>query len=375
MDNREKETIMIVDDEDAVRAFLRRVLASKGYHCLEAHSGEEAIDKLKNNRVELVLLDIKMPGKSGLDILSDITGEYPDTAVVMASSITEVQTAINCIKHGAYDYLTKPFEIEEVLLNIDRALERRRLELDNRDYRQHLKRKIDDQTQKIRTGFINAITSLVYALEAIDSYTTGHSRRVAELGIVIAEKLGLSKEDTNRIWTAGLVHDIGKIGISDALLNTFGIISDEEYKQVVFHAEISERILKPIVEDPEVLRIIRHHHEHCDGSGFPDGLAGEAIPPGSRIIAVADAYLTLRGGFDVIGQNLARAIGIHSEVYSNKTDTYNNALSHEKALFEIKRASGIRFDPAIVEIFLNLSWPALSNKLDLSGQNPVQQHR
>ncbi|MDD4985556.1 MAG: response regulator, partial [Dehalococcoidales bacterium] len=159
-----KETILIIDDEEAIRKLLERKLVSMGYRCREAGSAAQAIDELQAGAVALVLLDIKMPGKSGVQLLPEIKAAYPDTVVIMATAITDTDIAVYCMKHGAYDYVTKPFNLGGVALSVERALERKRLEMENRDYQQHLEERVSQQAEKIRRSFLNSITALAYAL-------------------------------------------------------------------------------------------------------------------------------------------------------------------------------------------------------------------
>ncbi len=220
-----QETILIVDDEAAIRRFLHRRLAREGYWCEEAGSGDEALNKIISNPVELVILDIKMPGKSGIELLPEIRAGYPDTAVIMATAITDTNTAIQCMKQGAYDYITKPFNLDEVVLSVGRALGKRRLELENRDYQQHLEQKVKEQTERIREIFLGAIESLVFALEAKDSYTAGHSRRVAEIAAATGRALGLSESEIEDLRWGSLLHDIGKIAVDQSIQNIPGSLT------------------------------------------------------------------------------------------------------------------------------------------------------
>jgi putative two-component system response regulator len=324
-------TILITDDEMAIRRLLQQRLASEGYQCLEAGSANRALYELQNNRVALVILDIKMPGKSGVQLLPEIRAGYPDVVVVMATAITDTSTAIHCMKLGAYDYITKPFNLEEVALSVDKALEKRRLQLENRDYQQHLEQKVEEQAKKIRSAFFNAITALAYALEAKDSYTSGHSQRVSEISVAIARELGLPQENINKIELAGRVHDVGKIGVRESVLNKPSQLTDEEFQHVKYHPEAGERILAPIVEDREILQIVRHHHERYNGAGYPDGLSGDEIPLGARILAVADSY---------------------DAMISERP--YRGAMSVETACAEIEWGRNIQFDPEVAGAFLRI---------------------
>jgi putative two-component system response regulator len=235
------------------------------------------------------------------------------------------------MKEGAYDYITKPFNLEEVSLGVERALEKRRLELENRDYQQHLEEKVEAQSKKIRAAFFNAVTALAYALEAKDVYTSGHSQRVTEISVAIAEEMGLSKEDIRKIRLAGLVHDIGKIGVQETVLNKPGSLSEEELKHVRLHSETGERILVPIVDDEDILKAVRHHHERYDGWGYPDGLREEQIPLLARIIAVADS-------FDAM----------------TSERSYRKAMTKEEACAEIEHCRGTQFDPEAADAFLRV---------------------
>ncbi len=163
-----QEKILIVDDEEPIRKLLDQKLSGEGYQCRQADSAEQALERLKDNAVGLVILDIKMSDKSGVELLPEIKASYPDTAVVMATATNDINIAIQCMKHGAYDYITKPFNLDEVILSAGRALEKRRLELEIKEYRQHLEEKVEEQAKKIRASLLSTITALAYALEAKD---------------------------------------------------------------------------------------------------------------------------------------------------------------------------------------------------------------
>jgi putative nucleotidyltransferase with HDIG domain len=281
--------------------------------------------------VQLVILDIKMPGDSGLELLAEIRAAHPDIAVIMATAVIDISTAVECLKQGAYDYITKPFNLDEVVLSIERALERRRLEQENRDYQLHLEQKVSQQAQKIRAAFLNAITALVYALEAKDKYTSGHSQRVADISVAIAAELGLSKPEIEQIRLAGLIHDIGKIGVREAVLNKPGKVTTKEYQHILSHSDIGAHILTPIVEDDAILRAVRHHHERYDGTGYPDGLSGEEIPLAARILAVADSYDAIISG-----------------------RPYRAAQGIQTACDEIEQNRASQFDSKVVDAFLRI---------------------
>ena len=327
--NRKQEGVLIVDDEESIRRLLRRKLSSKGYHCDEAFNAEQALDKLRNDAFSLVILDINMPGKSGIKLLPEIKSSYPDTAVVMATATTDTNIAIQCMKQGAYDYITKPLNLDGVAFSVDRALEKRRLELENKEYQQRLEEKVAEQAKKIRTTFLGAVTALAFALEAKDKHTSGHSVRVADISAAIAEEMGLSPDSIKKIKLAALVHDIGKIGTREVILNKPAALTDEEFDHIRKHSEIGEHILAPIAEDDEILKIVRNHHGWYDGTGYPDHTKGDQIPLGARILAVADAYEAM-----------------------TSARPYRGATSDEAACIEIERGKGTQFDPDVADAFL-----------------------
>ena len=324
-----QETILIVDDEELIRKLLHQKLSDEGYHCERAGSAEQALDKLQDNSFELVILDIKMPGKSGIELLPEIKANYPDIAVIMSTAITDTNVAIQCMKQGAYDYLNKPFSLDEVILSVYRALEKRRLVIENREYQRHLEQKVEAQASRIRASFLSAVTALVYALEAKDEYTSGHSQRVAEVSVAIARELGLQRDNIEKIRLAGLIHDIGKIGMRESILNKPAGLTEEEFQHIKYHPEIGERILNPIVDDEEILMMVRHHHERYDGNGYPDRLSGEQIPLGARILTVADSYDAM-----------------------TSERPYRKAMSVEFACAEVERFKGTQFDPRVADAFL-----------------------
>ncbi|MFC2071835.1 HD domain-containing phosphohydrolase [Chloroflexota bacterium] len=324
-----KPCILIVDDEKGIRRFLVQKLSGEGYQCQEAGSALQAVDKLKNNDVGLVILDIMMPGKSGIELLPEIKASYPDTAVVMATANVDINIAIQCMKQGAYDYITKPFNFDEVFISVGRALEKRRLELENREYKHHLEDKVAEQAERIRAAFLSAITALAYALEAKDKYTSGHSQRVADIAVAVAKEMRLPQKIIDRVKLAGLLHDIGKIGVRESVLSKSGGLTDKEFQHIQKHPEIGEHILAPIADDEEILRLVRGHHERYDGSGYPDQLKDTQILLAARILAVSDAYEAM-----------------------TSERPYRKAMGDKAASAEIERGRGTQFDPEVADAFL-----------------------
>ncbi|HEX7364992.1 MAG TPA: HD domain-containing phosphohydrolase [Dehalococcoidia bacterium] len=348
MSKKEKANILIVDDEMRVREILSRKLTDDGFNCVTAADGNTALKMLKADSVELVLLDIMMPGKAGPEVLREIKAKYPDTAVIMVTAIADVQTAIGLMRMGAYDYIIKPVELNVLTVSLDRALEKRKLVIENRDYQQHLEQRVEEQTKKIRQSFLNSTTSLAYALEAKDKYTHGHSERVTEIAVAVAREMDAPKYIAEKIKLAGLLHDVGKIGISEMILNKPGKLTDDEFELVKAHCEVGERILSPIIEDREILEMVRHHHERFDGRGYPDGLSGEQMTKGLDIIVVTDAYSR------VLSQG-AMALAV-ADAYDAMTSDrpYRPAMLPEEAYAELIRGRGKQFAPVIVDTFISL---------------------
>lgn len=323
------ERILIVDDLASMRRIIYRKLTDEGYQCSTAADGDIALAMLLEHQFSLVLLDITMPKKSGIEVLREVVDRYTDTAVIMITATADAQTAIDLMKLGAYDYIVKPVDINKLIVRVRRALDKRRSVLENKSYQLFLEDKDREQTTKIHQSFMNSTTSLALALEARDKYTIGHSQRVSKIALLIAQQLCIPREQAEKIELAGLLHDIGKIGINESVLMKQGNLTYEEYSHISAHSAIGERILRPVIDDEEILGIVRHHHERYDGKGYPDGLSGNQIPLGARILAVADSYDAMRSD-----------------------RPYRRALSIQSVLAELKRQASTQFDPVIVEAFV-----------------------
>ena len=328
----QQEILLIIDDEATIRKLLRQKLSGEGYQCEEANSAEQALNvlnMLEASPIALVILDIKMPGKSGIELLPEIKSGYPDTAVIMATAVNDINVAVQCLKQGADDYICKPFNLEEVSLAVQRALERRHLQLEIREYQQYLEERIEEQTGEIRKLFLAAIEALVSALEAKDKYTGGHSRRVTEIALALGNELGLSSQDMEDLRLGSLLHDIGKIAVEQVIQNKPGKLTREEYEHIMTHVHIGAEIVRPVVSK-KITEMIEHHHDHYDGSGLHQVVAGDDIPLAARILAVADAF---------------------DAMISDRP--YRSAMSITDIVEEIKRCAGTQFDPIVVAAFLN----------------------
>jgi putative nucleotidyltransferase with HDIG domain len=333
-----ERSILVVDDERAVNSIVARYLTQMGYSCATAESGQEALEILKNHRCAVALCDIRMPGMDGIELLRRIKEYDDDVQVVMLTAVDSRETAVEAIREGAYDYVVKPFHLEEVLIGVQRAQENRRLIVESRGYQRNLERKVKERTrelaeknEELQRLFISAIESIVLTLQAKDGYTEGHSRRVSAHATAIARKLGLTEDEVEDIRLAALLHDIGKVGTSDTILNKPGQLSEEEGAHIRSHPLIAASILEPITPLEGCIPYIRHVHEAYDGSGYPYGLKGEEIPLGARIVAVADV-------FDAM----------------TSPRPYRPALEPRSVLDHLTAEAGRQFDPAIVEVFLEV---------------------
>jgi len=323
-------SILVVEDEPSVREILTWRLMEEGYNCQPAPNALNALDCFQNGqKFDLMMSDIRMPGMSGIDLLKKVRALDPDLAVIMVTAVSDMSIAIETLKMGASDYITKPFNLDEVCIAVERALEKRNLILKNREYQLFLEDKVEEQTVQIKNLYLDAIKSLVSALEAKDKYTEGHSRRVTRYAVEIARIMGISREQIQKVYLAGLLHDIGKIGVKESVLNKPTSLDAEEFSHIYYHPAISAKILSPILRDTDILGYVKHHHEYWDGNGRPDGLNGEAIPIGARILSVADA-------FDAITSDRP----------------YRSARPVSYAVEEIQKCSGTQFDPDIVVAFL-----------------------
>jgi putative two-component system response regulator len=321
---------LVVDDEPRLRRVLVRLLEGEGFACAEAGSGVEALKELEQQPVPLVVSDLRMPEMDGVTLLREIVTRWPETAVIVVTAVAEVESAVACLQMGALDYVAKPFHLDEVRARVSQALDKRRLIIENRNYQQGLEVRVEAQARRIEELFLEGVHALVFALEAKDAYTRGHSMRVANYAVETARALELDKDLIDTIALGAELHDVGKIGVSESVLHKAGKLSDAEYRHIMEHTVIGARILGPLMRDaPGALAIVRSHHERVDGKGVPDGLKGDVIPFEARLVSVADA-------FDAM----------------TSVRPYRPSLSVTHALRELEEGKGVQFDGDIVNAFL-----------------------
>lgn len=328
MDN--KRRILVVDDEDFIRTLVRERLSMAGYSVDEAPNGKVALEMLSKARYAVMLTDIRMPEMDGIALLREASLTSPETAGVVMSAYAELDTAVTALKMGACDYISKPFNFDLLLITIENALRKKSIERQLADYQENLELKVREQTDVINQVYVRSIDAMVKALEAKDLYTRGHSERVTIYSVAIAEEMGFDAERIQNLRRASVLHDLGKIGVRELVLNKPGRLTDDEFKEITAHPETAKRILEPIAFFNSLLPAILHHHERFDGKGYPYKIGGQDIPLESRIMSIADTYDAM-----------------------TSTRAYRKALPQETANAELRRCAGTQFDPEVVPYFIS----------------------
>jgi putative two-component system response regulator len=332
-----QDRILIVDDEDMICRVLVRRLSAEGYACTTAHNGKEALSCTYKNPFSLIISDINMPEMDGLELLKRVKTMNPSMMLIMVTAYPEIDMAVEAMRLGAYDFIIKPADLDLVVLSVKRALEKKRLEEELEAYHKNLEKLVEEKTAGLRQAYrilkkvhLDSVKVLVEAIDAKDPYTRGHSDRVKRMSLKIALRLGFNEEKLEILEYGALLHDIGKIGIRDQVLQKPGVLNSEEYEYIQEHPLIGIKILEGIDFFKDKIPMIRHHHEHFDGSGYPDGLVGEAIPLEARIITIPDA-------FDAM----------------TSVRPHRGAMPLQHVLTELEKGKGKHFDAKILEIFLN----------------------
>jgi response regulator RpfG family c-di-GMP phosphodiesterase len=345
--------ILCVDDEPMIREILREALEQEGHRVSEAENGRVALDKVSGGEYDLIVTDVKMPVMDGFTLmknLGDLTDQIP---VVVITSFGDIDVAVDAIRLGAYDYIVKPFNISQVTISVQRALERRRLLLENLQYKKSLEQKVVEKTidlirknkkleqqakllegllRDLRESYEASLDAMVSAIESRDCETKHHCRRVQVYAVMLAQRLGVTPEQLVDISYGSLLHDVGKIGVPDSILLKPGKLTDSEWEVMRRHTLIGHQMISRIKFLRGAADIVLHHHERWDGRGYPHGISGEEIPLGARIFSIIDTY----------------------DAMTSKRP-YKEALPIAQARAEIERCAGTQFDPSIVTAFLRFT--------------------
>src|SRR5437868_3019151 len=326
--------VLVVDDEAEIRSLLYELLG-EGYDCTPAESAEDALSRLDAARFELVLSDIQMGGMSGLEMIPHVLAKSPDTVVVMVSGMQTIESAVGAMHEGAFDYVIKPFDLAKVEAAVSRALEHHDLRIAKRLYENHLEElvrsrtaELDKALRSLEDAYRSTLKALTAALDKRDSETSGHSERVVNFSLRLGRELGLGEEQSVALEFGSLLHDIGKIGVPDAILRKPAALDEAEWFEMRKHPRHGQQILSGIKFLEGAARVVAQHHERFDGTGYPVGLRGEQIDFNARIFAVADA-------FDAITSDRV----------------YRKAKPYGAAIAELEEWAGRQFDPEVVEAF------------------------
>src|SRR6202051_3205166 len=350
------DRILVVDDEETIREIVSSMLTTAGYKCQQAASGMEALALLESGEeFELMLSDLMMANLDGIGLLERTKERFPEMPVVMVTAVHDISVALAAIRNGAYDYLLKPFEREQLLATVRRALENRRLKIENRAHQLNLESLVAARTDQLRQAMSDLERSYDITLEALgdaldlkDAETEGHSKRVTAFTIALARGAGVPPQQIRIVARGAFLHDIGKMAIPDAILLKPGKLTDDEMAIMREHCYRGYKIISRIPFLAEAAEIVYAHQERYDGQGYPRHLKGDEIPPAARMFSIADTLDAM-----------------------TSDRPYRPAQSFEVAREEIKLWSGRQFDPQIVKVFLEMPeniWEDL--RKDINGQDP-----
>jgi putative nucleotidyltransferase with HDIG domain len=344
--------VLVVDDEPMIREILRETLEQKGHRVSEAENGRVAIDAIDGGDYDLVITDVKMPVMDGFTLMKNLGDATEELPVIVITSFSDIDVAVEAMRLGAYDYVVKPFNISQVAISVKRALERRALLLENQEYRKGLEEKVvqktidlrrknkkleqqaellEDLLLNLRESYDATLDAMVSAIESRDCETKHHCRRVQYYAVLLARRLGLDPDALMDISYGALLHDVGKIGVPDAILLKPGKLTDEEWRVMRNHTLIGHKMISRIRFLRGAADIVLYHHERWDGKGYPYGIAREDIPLSARIFSVVDS-------FDAI----------------TSKRVYKDAIPLADAKVEIARCAGDQFDPEVVAEFLRI---------------------
>ena len=346
--------VLIVDDELATRKLLTAMLGEAGVVCKAAVCAADGLTALETEPVDAVLSDLQMPGISGMAFLAEVRKRYRNLAFLMMTGVDDIRVGIEAMKKGADDYLVKPLQAEIVVASLERALEKKRLEHEVENYRQHLEEMVKERTAQLETalsqverGYEDTLKALGAAIDLRDSETSGHSQRVTLYSVRMAKELRVAQQELKTIAMGAWLHDVGKLAIPDAILLKPGSLTEEEWIVMRSHAQLGFDLVKRIPFLADAAEIVLAHHERCDGSGYPRALKTADISIGARIFAVADTVDAM-----------------------TSDRPYRSALSFEEAYDEIRRGSGSRYDSRVADVFLSVaveSWKKTRQSIEIPG--------
>jgi putative nucleotidyltransferase with HDIG domain len=350
--------VLAVDDEIAAARLLSIILSPPVFHCATTHSGEEALKALQHERFDAVISDLHMPGISGMELLTQVRSLYPHLVFLVSTGVDDVDVGVQAMRCGADDYLVKPLREGAVVVSLERAIRKRKLEQQVENYRVHLEEMVEERTrqlqaalQQIEQSYSDTLQSLGAAIDLRDSETAGHSRRVCRYSLEIAGAMGWSDQQLETLARGAYLHDIGKLGIPDGILLKPGPLTPDERKLMQRHVQIGFDLVKDIPFLADAAEIVLTHHERFDGGGYPRGLKGKEILPGARIFSVADTL---------------------DAITSDRP--YRRASSFESGREIVRQLAGSQFDPEVVKTFLNIreaTWPAIArNQQKLAALSP-----
>ena len=330
--------ILIVDDDESVREVISVLLREEGYNCVVAHGAEMALELAAEQETPLVISDMKMPHRDGLWLLENFRQKYPETAVIMLTGYGDTEAAVDCLRRGAVDYLLKPPKLTDLIRSIERALAKRRIELARKRYQKKLERKVRDRTTELRGAlrniaetYQNTLLALVAALDAREHETSDHSQRVVKYTGEIASRMGIKGPELEEIGRGALLHDVGKIGVPDAVLLKPGKLTTDEWREMRRHPDIGYAMIQNIPFLSTPAQIVLSHQERFDGEGYPRKLQRNEIHIGARIFAVADTLDAM-----------------------TSDRPYRKGTSFGNAIAEIQRCANGQFDPEVVRAFSDI---------------------
>lgn len=329
----QKYNYLIVDDEFPIVKLLSDILNvhPDTSRIITAKNGIEGVQAYRSNTIDIVLTDILMPLMTGTELIQEIKSINQDAQIIVVSAFSDINLIRESMKSGAYDYVLKPFTIDDVMIAVNRSIERIKFLESKLNYVKLLEKKVKEATKQLHVGFLNSMVALVNALEARDQYTSRHSQNVSLLAKQLGKWLKMDEEQQENLRIGGILHDIGKIGIPDTILLKPKTLTKKEFEIIKEHPITGSKIIMPFIgSNKDVMDFVMYHHEWFDGSGYPNGLKGKNIPLIARIANIADTYDAM----------IAKRV-------------YRNSKSKNETLEEIKKYSGKQFDPEIVEVFIN----------------------